>query len=81
MSESNDFDDLFNELDVMGSGIPVRRPSAALPPLDIDDPFVAEYEDLLFDEYDSSLSMSPALESNFTSNTNSTTSKYLTSEV
>ena len=78
MIESNDFDDLFNEIDVMGSS--ARRPSAVLPSLDIDDPLAAEYEDLLFDEYDS-LPMSPVVETNFTSNSDSTTSKYLTSEV
>jgi len=76
MSGSDDFDDLFNELDFMGA-IPPQRPSAAL--MDIDDPYAAEYEDLLFDEYDSLPSL-PDLKSDST-HSNSTTSKYLASEV
>ena len=80
MIESNDFDDLFNELDVMGGGMAPQRPSAVLPPMDIDDPFAAEYEDLLFDEYDN-LPMFPVVDSSSNVSSNSTISKYLTSEV
>ena len=80
MIESNDFDDLFNELDVMGGGMAPQRHSAVLPPMDIDDPFAAEYEDLLFDEYDN-LPMFPVVDSSSNVSSNSTISKYLTSEV